>query len=223
MSVVNRLFMPIILVLACHAVRLEAASLTLPRVAQAVHVSADQQRRLTGWQRFVQRHRHASWQQKLHLANGYLNQFDYQKDKPVRGKAESWATPYEFILQNGGDCEDFAIAKYFLLRALGIPEGQLQVTYVYHHLLKQNHMVLMYRPSEHAPVLVLDNLTNRIQPLADRPDIEPVYGFNRHHLWVVDRAAQRTEVGGPTRLLRWQALLGRMRWQPLGPVDAASG
>lgn len=37
-----------------------------------------------------------------------------------------WSTPREF-LRSGGDCEDFAIARYFLLRSAGIPVENLAV------------------------------------------------------------------------------------------------
>ena len=45
-------------------------------------------------------------------------------------KVDYWATPIEFLASHGGDCEDFAIAKYFTLIQLGIPEEQLTLTYV---------------------------------------------------------------------------------------------
>ena len=84
-------------------------------------------------------------------------------------------------------------------------------------------MVLLYQPLEKGPMLVLDNLTNVIHPLVQRTEIEPVYGFNQHYLWVVDKTAKRTKVGGSSRLARWQALLGRMQSQPLRQTDSLGG
>jgi len=221
--VAGRLFIGMVLITACCPAILEAA--TLRPVPEAnVHTDTTlQQARLSGWHQFVHRNQYVSLPQKLQRVNTYLNQFEYRSDNPARKGGDAWATPYEFLVHNGGDCEDFAIAKYFLLRSLGVPEERLQITYVYHLKRKQYHMVLLYQPSGHGKLLVLDNLTNVVMPLAARHEIEPVYGFNQHHVWVVGKTAHRTQVGGADRLSRWKALLGRMRQQPLGEVTLISG
>lgn len=223
MSSPIRLLPLFILVLACQLpIIVNAAALAQGQPGATVKVSLEQQQRLSGWQHFIASHRQAAERRKLQLVNSYVNQFVYQRDGAGLAAAEHWATPYEFILHNGGDCEDFAIAKYFLLRSLGVPQERLQITYAYHRNLMQYHMVLMYLPSASGPVLVLDNLTDSIQPFAERSDIAPVYGFNQRQLWVLNPAAQRTPAGAATRLARWQALQGRMRREPSwisGPVS----
>ena len=42
-------------------------------------------------------------------------------------KKDYWATPIEFMGTGAGDCEDYAIAKYFSLINLGIPEDKLRI------------------------------------------------------------------------------------------------
>ncbi|MBI1423084.1 MAG: sulfate adenylyltransferase [Gammaproteobacteria bacterium] len=223
----KRIMLVILVTLSVHPLMGNAASLGLAQAKMAGNFSStltsDQQRRLTGWRQFITRHRHSSVQKKLQLVNAYLNQFSYRQDRVVNGEEENWATPYEFILQNGGDCEDFAIAKYFMLRALGVPEQELQITYVYHHTLNQYHMVLLHIPPGQGAMLVLDNLTKTIQPIAKNADIEPVYGFNQHYVWVLNKTAQRKQVSGALHLARWQALLSRMQRQPLESQQPASG
>ena len=44
----------------------------------------------------------------------------------VWGVMDYWETPAEFF-QKSGDCEDFAIAKYFALRDLGFPASQMRI------------------------------------------------------------------------------------------------
>ena len=50
------------------------------------------------------------------------------------------------LARGEGDCEDFAIAKYFTARTLGVPDNKLRITYVYiKRRWKPNeaHMVLL--------------------------------------------------------------------------------
>ncbi|MBI4206399.1 MAG: transglutaminase-like cysteine peptidase [Betaproteobacteria bacterium] len=101
------------------------------------------------------------------------------------GKEDYWATPIEFLSTNAGDCEDFSIAKYFTLRALGVPDDRLRLTYV-KELVQYNqaHMVVAYFPSPDAEPLVLDNINKTIQPASARSDLLPVYSFNGSNLWL---------------------------------------
>ncbi|MEI6721799.1 MAG: transglutaminase-like cysteine peptidase, partial [Betaproteobacteria bacterium] len=75
-----------------------------------------------------------------------------------------WATPAESIATAGGDCEDFSIAKYYLLKELGVPLSRLRITYV--RALKLNgqaHMVLAYYPQPGSEPLILDNFDPRVR------------------------------------------------------------
>ena len=87
-----------------------------------------------------------------------------------------------------GDCEDFAIAKYFSLLAVGVPASQLRLVYVRLQLgapggPSQAHMVLAYYASAQAEPLILDNLITDIRPASRRPDLTPVFSFNSDGLW----------------------------------------
>ncbi|MCB1551178.1 MAG: transglutaminase-like cysteine peptidase, partial [Alphaproteobacteria bacterium] len=61
--------------------------------------------------------------------NTLLNKVKYIGDSRNWGKSDYWETPVEFLTR-GGDCEDFAIAKYVSLRALGVPESLLRIAVV---------------------------------------------------------------------------------------------
>ena len=63
-----------------------------------------------------------------------------------------------------GDCEDFAIAKYFSLVRMGVPSERLRLTFVKALTQNQAHMVLAYYPSSSAQPLILDNLDPQHPP-----------------------------------------------------------
>ena len=57
---------------------------------------------------------------QVRRVNDVVNQLGYWSDRDVYRKADYWATPEEMFEKMGGDCEDFALFKYFLLRAAGV-------------------------------------------------------------------------------------------------------
>ncbi|MDR2050878.1 MAG: transglutaminase-like cysteine peptidase [Deltaproteobacteria bacterium] len=67
---------------------------------------------------------------KLRMVNGYFNQWRSKSDTYAWSSPEHWDTPREFISQRGGDCEDYAIAKYFALRFLGFPAERMRIVLV---------------------------------------------------------------------------------------------
>jgi len=69
----------------------------------------------------------ASTLKKLELTNDTLNYVPWIKDEELWKKADYWATPMETLVTYGGDCEDIAIGKYVMLKALDIPEDRLNI------------------------------------------------------------------------------------------------
>ena len=55
--------------------------------------------------------------------NDFFNEVSFSFDKDIYGVSDYWATPFEFLARDKGDCEDYAIAKYFVLNHLGITPG----------------------------------------------------------------------------------------------------
>jgi predicted transglutaminase-like cysteine proteinase len=138
--------------------------------------------RLRDWQGFLQGRaadaRAARELQHLAQVNDYFNRVRFLPDLQHWGAEDYWATPAEFFASDGGDCEDYAIAKYFALRELGVPTVRLRITYVTSSRTRDPHMVLAYYPKPAAEPLILDNLDGRIRPASQRPDLVAVYGFN---------------------------------------------
>jgi predicted transglutaminase-like cysteine proteinase len=110
--------------------------------------------------------------------NGFYNRLRYVSDEVHWRAVDYWATPAEFLSSNGGDCEDYAIAKYFLLKELGVPVSRLRMVYARTWRSNVAHMVLAYYAAPGAEPLILDSLEGGIRPASDRPDLIPVYTFN---------------------------------------------
>ena len=89
-------------------------------------------------------------------------------DAEVWGQVDYWASPLETLQSGMGDCEDFAIAKYFTLLALGVPlPGCGWSTCARRSAARrpvQAHMVLAYYPAPEDDPLILDNLVADVRP-----------------------------------------------------------
>ncbi|WP_437883335.1 cysteine protease LapG [Pseudomonas sp. LRF_L74] len=167
--------------------------------------------RINDWQRMLTEQKDRAQAEQLQAVNRFFNlRVRFRDDLQVWRVQDYWATPVEALIKGAGDCEDYAIAKYFSLRELGIPSEKLRITYVKALRLNQAHMVLTYYPSPSAVPLVLDNLIDTIEPASERTDLMPVYAFNAEGLWLPGSGGNK-QVGDSKRLSRWQDLLQKMR------------
>ncbi|BDH44725.1 hypothetical protein TUM12370_07690 [Salmonella enterica subsp. enterica serovar Choleraesuis] len=155
--------------------------------------------------------RQATLQSKLNQVNRFFNRsVRFQNDTVVWGTKDYWATPIEFLRKGAGDCEDYALAKYFSLRELGVPASQLRITYVKALNLNQAHMVLTWYSRPDAIPLVLDNLISEIKPANQRTDLLPIYSFNAEGVWL-PKGTGLQRVSDTKRLSRWQDVLTKMK------------
>lgn len=156
--------------------------------------------------------------EKLASVNRFFNEVPNVTDLEHWHRQDYWATPLELLASNGGDCEDFAIAKYFTLRELGVPEERLKITYVKAQLANSRqsvaHMVLTYYPTPEAEPLVLDNLIGAIKPAHERPDLTPLYSFNARGLWAAKERSLGKWLGPAEDIDLWKDLLKRMEQLP---------
>ncbi|QEY64375.1 hypothetical protein FXN65_20800 [Metapseudomonas lalkuanensis] len=176
--------------------------------------------RIDDWQATLGRLAGADEKMQLEEVNRFFNaRLRFRDDRELWGETDYWATPVQALRIGAGDCEDFAIAKYFSLRQLGVPSEKLRITYVKALRLNQAHMVLTYYASPDAMPLVLDNLVGIIRPANQRTDLMPVYAFNAEGLWLAGSGGGK-QVGDAKRLSRWQELLKKMNAEgfPVGPA-----
>lgn len=174
--------------------------------------------RLAGWIGFARDRKAQPFRQSLDAApgreaeilqivNDAINRrMKWVDDKTHWGVDDYWATPAESIATAGGDCEDFSLAKYYLLKELGVPVAKLRIMYV--RLLtpvRIAHMVLAYYPAPAAEPLILDNADPSVRGASRRSDLEPVYSFNDDELVMVAGGK-----GKPAQIRAWLSVQERL-------------
>lgn len=127
-------------------------------------------------------------EKQIQLINRYVNRKRYSKDRRKIVRDESgtlsipshWATLLEF-LEKGGDCEDFATAKYLLLRHFGFAAQDMRVVVVYDRSHRSHHAVLAMR-FDAGTTWVLDS-DNRIYRSRRPRGYRYVYAVNELGIW----------------------------------------
>jgi predicted transglutaminase-like cysteine proteinase len=154
----------------------------------------------------------------LDKINKKINGVKYEPDETNSGTKDTWYTPKEFYENGSGDCEDFAIAKYFQLKSMGYDPEDMRISHVnltrnkgeQGTLLTDNtasgegneseaHMVLVVNG------MVLDNMTSDIKSLDERKDLAMVYQFNEDNLYQNDKVLSSAD-----KIVKWNELLARV-------------
>ena len=206
----------VILLFSLGILSYEAFTIEKFRLDESVLIGAENKygssarKRLVNWMELINTDKSATDMEKLKRVNNFFNKLDFVDDILHWQEKDYWATPVEFLASDGGDCEDFSLAKYFTLKAMGVNEKKLNLTYVKALNLNQAHMVLTYFKVPGDEPLVLDNLINDIKPASQRTDLLPVYSFNGTGLWIAKMRGRGKLVGKSDRLGRWKDLLTRM-------------
>jgi len=169
--------------------------------------------RLKRWQQLIKDLRHEPELSKLKKVNDFFNKARFLDDIEHWKKQDYWATPVEFLVTNGGDCEDFTIAKYYTLKELGVDISKMSLAYVKALELNQAHMVLTYYSSPKSEPIVLDNLIPQIKLASKRKDLLHVYSFNGDNLWLSKKGRRANLVGSADRLAPWVQLQKRLKAQ----------
>ena len=118
---------------------------------------------------------------QVRRVNDLMNSVQYISDKRNWGRSDYWATPVEFITR-GGDCEDFAIAKYAALRALGVPDSKMRVLILKDMQKNIPHAVLIVYTNE-GP-MILDNQIKTVRADNSIHHYKPIYSINRTSWWL---------------------------------------
>lgn len=172
------------------------------------------QQRVADWYALMREKKDATEVEKLESVNSFFNKLEFVDDLYQWGKEDYWATPREMLISNGGDCEDFATAKYFTLLHLDIPDAKMRLIYVKALKLNQPHMVLGFYAEPTAEPLVLDSLVDTILTASQRPDLIPIYSFNGEGLWLT-RKQSSDRLGEADRLSLWQELVQRFNQEAI--------
>ena len=133
------------------------------------------------WQNFLKDAAALSPMRQLRQVNAYVNATSYRSDRSVWGKSDYWAAPGEFFAR-GGDCEDYAIAKYLSLKELGFDPKDMRILVLKDTRRGLLHAVLLV---EHGgETLVLDNLSGSLKTWDQVPNYRPIYSVNEAAFWL---------------------------------------
>ena len=137
-------------------------------------------------------------ERQIRLVNHYVNRKRYKydrasrlqtplSDEPVKYRSH-WATVDEFI-RRGGDCEDYATTKYFLLRQLGFDVDRLRIVVTYDRGARGYHAVLAVKqPNGKVLLLESDNLIRT----GSRHGYRFIYSVNEKSIWDHESVSQPT-------------------------------
>ncbi len=144
-------------------------------------LSVEERTALARWACFLAAFRHAEPMTRLVAVNDFANAVPYVSDRRNYGVDDYWATPTRFLAA-GGDCEDFALAKFVSLHRLGFHEDRLRIALVLDRERQAHHAVLaVYLAGE---IYVLDNQIQSVTSHGRISHYRPICSFNSHRLWV---------------------------------------
>jgi len=160
---------------------------------QAVRTSTG---RVPQWSQSLARHRSSrhspEWRQAvtairgtdrsslLSRVNSTVNRARYVPDTQNWGRGDYWASPAE-LFARGGDCEDFAIAKYLLLQEMGISASRMRIL-VLRGGGQVEHAVLAVNTAQ--GVMILDNQRSGVYRLNADISRRTFYSISGGSLWV---------------------------------------
>lgn len=137
--------------------------------------------KLSQWKEFMESLRGKPRLEQMDAVNRFVNAYPYVEDIVNWGMEDYWATIYEFQ-RKSGDCEDYAIAKFTSLRALGIPNDDMRIDVVQDlNLDGILHAVLIVFTN--GKMYILDNQIKQLMLATDIYHYKPVYSINETHWW----------------------------------------
>lgn len=126
---------------------------------------------------------------KLETVNRFINRYPYVPTWQNWHRSSYWEAPFEFLAR-GGQCQDYAIAKYLALHAVGVSDAQIRVLILRDTDLGIDHAVLL--ADVDGVAYILDNLNATIIPADRDTQYRPYYAINQSGYW--------TYVGGRSML-----------------------
>jgi predicted transglutaminase-like cysteine proteinase len=121
--------------------------------------------------------RNKSGRDKLDAVNRMVNSaIRYTSDFEQHGVADVWSAPLATFASGRGDCEDYAIAKYVLLREAGVAADDLRLLLVRDTSIHQDHAVLAVR--EDGRWLILDNRWTIVPESSEVRQLTPLFSID---------------------------------------------
>jgi len=136
---------------------------------------------LRNWLDFLEDVRELKIMEQLERVNAYANKHKYILDITNYGVNDYWATPREF-LNNNGDCEDYAIIKMLSLKILGVSAKRLKLIILQDTNLRIPHAVLSVDVGN--DVLIMDNQIEEVISHKYILHYVPVYAVDDKQWWI---------------------------------------
>ena len=133
------------------------------------------------WQGVINSLKNKSENVKIDSVNRYLNNSPYITDIINWQQKDYWATIKQFLGKNG-DCEDYAIAKYYSLKKLGFSAQQMRIVIVHDNNLNVAHAVLAVYIQD--KIWILDNQISNIITEDKVIHYRPLYSINENAWWL---------------------------------------
>lgn len=146
---------------------------------------------VAGWAQLYDDYIQADTMAKLKAVNLFFNQWLYMQDPDVWGVDDYWATPAEFM-ENSGDCEDYAITKFYALKTLGVPAEDMAIAAVWNTLRNEGHAILIVVVD--GQPFVLDNFNDEVVSAREIRRYIPFFYINDQSVWL--HKEQNPENGG---------------------------
>ena len=132
------------------------------------------------WLQLVERVSGKSDMEKAKAVTAFFNRWPYKTDQAVYKVTDYWATPEEFM-KNSGDCEDYAITKFYALMKLGVDPDNIRIVALKDTIRNLAHAVLVVHIENDA--YVLDNLTDMVLTHTRYMHYLPQYSVNEVYRW----------------------------------------
>lgn len=143
---------------------------------------------MTSWRELVKGLKNSDDMTKMNFVNAFFNRWQYRTDIETYNVSEHWAGPIAFM-QNSGDCEDYAIAKYVTLKFLGFKDNAMRIMAV----IDNNrggigHSVLSVESDEGK--MVLDNTASRVYSDGQQTGYAPRFAVNQSGIYTYAQQPQ---------------------------------
>lgn len=116
--------------------------------------------------------------QRLERVNQLVNvAVAYASDYALHGQADKWSAPLATLKLGRGDCEDYAILKYRVLSAAGVPASDMRIVLVRDTAVRIDHAVLAARAGDRW--FILDNRKAGFYAETELPHYMPLFALDQ--------------------------------------------
>ncbi|TAH37656.1 MAG: hypothetical protein EYC62_01865 [Alphaproteobacteria bacterium] len=132
---------------------------------------------IQAWIQLLTSLKDADAETQIAAVHGFFNQVRYVGEQGQ----DVWKLPAQFLCE-GGDCEDFAIAKFVSLRLLGFHKDRIRLVFVENTLTGADHAVTAVQYND--KTYILDNNLANVTLSDKLGHYNPVCSFDEKRLWL---------------------------------------